>query len=68
MQGCIEFASSKRHPVAHSGSILMMVGSSIPPAAGLSSSSALVVAAALALLQLWGLDATPSEVAEFTCK
>lgn len=68
MQGCFEFASSKQHPVAHSGTVLLMVGSSIPPAAGLSSSSALVVASALALLQLWGLEATPSEVADFTCK
>jgi N-acetylgalactosamine kinase len=34
---------------------------------GLSSSSALVVAAALALLALWGLPASPAEVAELTC-
>lgn len=35
--------------------------------AGLSSSSALVVSAALALLALWRIDASPAEVAEFTC-
>jgi galactokinase len=54
--------------VPQQGSMLLMVGSSVPPAAGLSSSSALVVATALALLQLWGLTATPADVAEFTCK
>lgn len=67
-QGVVEFASSKEQAVPQHSDILLMVGSSVPPAAGLSSSSALVVAAALALLELWGVTATPNEVAEFTCK
>lgn len=68
VQGCVEYASSRQQVVPQQGSMLLMVGSSVPPAAGLSSSSALVVATALALLQLWGLQATPADVADFTCK
>jgi galactokinase len=67
-RGCVEFAGSKAQTVPQHGDILLMVGSDIPPAAGLSSSSALVVATALALLELWGVAASPQEVAEFTCR
>lgn len=67
-RGCVEFAGSKAQAVPDHGNILLMVGSDIPPAAGLSSSSALVVATALALLELWGVAASPQEVAEFTCR
>jgi hypothetical protein len=67
LQGCVEFVDSKRLAVPR-GNILLMVSSSIPPAAGLSSSSALVVATAMALLELWGIAASPNEVAEFTCR
>jgi galactokinase len=67
VQGCAEFAGSKGLAVPE-GDILLMVSSSIPPAAGLSSSSALVVATAMVLLELWGIAASPHEVAEFTCR
>lgn len=67
LQGCVEFAGSKKLAVPQ-GNILLLVSSSIPPAAGLSSSSALVVATAMALLELWGIAASPNQVAEFTCR
>jgi galactokinase len=65
----VEFADAKQARVPTSaGDILLLVESSVPPAAGLSSSSALVVATALALLALWQLPASPSEVADLTCR
>ncbi|WIA29079.1 hypothetical protein OEZ86_011590 [Tetradesmus obliquus] len=66
-KGCCEFAAAQQQPIPSSSNILLLVQGDVPPGGGLSSSSALVVAAALALLALWGVPASPAQVAELTC-